>query len=331
MALRMMHVCVPERSVEAVARLLTDVELLGAWPDTERHRLLLHILLPAEATEAVMDRLEDRYEGMDGFRIVLFPVEAVLPRVAPEPEPPLPPAASSASTVRISREELYQKVTEGIGLDRSFLPLAALSAIVAAVGLIRDDVAVIIGAMVIAPLLGPNVALSLATALGDAALARRALITNLTGVAIALALSVMIGLLVDIDVTVSEIQGRTHVDVGHLVLALGAGAAGTLAYTRGLSGAVIGVMVAVALMPPLVTAGMLFGEGHGREAVGALALTFANVIGINLAGTLTFLVQGVGPRPWWDADRARRATQRALAMCVAALATVGGILLVAQR
>jgi hypothetical protein len=62
-----------------------------------------------------------------------------------------------------------------------------------------------------------------------------------------------------------------------------------LAFTQGLSGAVIGVMVAVALVPPLVVSGMLLGDGHFTSAGGAWMLTMANVICINLAGIATFL------------------------------------------
>jgi uncharacterized hydrophobic protein (TIGR00341 family) len=185
--------------------------------------------------------------------------------------------------------------------------------------------------MVIAPLLGPNVALSLATALGDTQLVRRSIVTNLAGVATASLVAVAIGLVVDVNPLAAEISTRTSVDLGNLLLAIGAGAAGTLAYTRGLSGAVIGVMVAVALMPPLVVAGMLVGEGELSAARGALILTATNVIGINLAGTLTFVAQGVRPRLWWEAERARRRVRSALAMWLTAVAALVVALLLASR
>jgi uncharacterized membrane protein len=109
---------------------------------------------------------------------------------------------------------------------------------------------------------------------------------------------------------------------GDILLALAAGAAGTLAFTQGLSGAVIGVMVAVALVPPLVVSGMLLGDGHFSSAGGALLLTLANVICINLAGVATFLAQGVRPRSWWEAERARRATLRAILLWLVLLASL---------
>jgi uncharacterized membrane protein len=89
--------------------------------------------------------------------------------------------------------------------------MAALSSVVAAVGLLRNDLAVIIGAMVIAPLLGPNVALSLATTLGDTDLARQALRANLMGLTVALTLSVAVGWLLPVDPSLPAIFHRTQV------------------------------------------------------------------------------------------------------------------------
>ena len=204
--------------------------------------------------------------------------------------------------------------------------MTILSAVVAAVGLLRNDVAVIIGAMVIAPLLGPNVAMSLATTLGDFTLLRRAVVTNITGIAVAFVCAVAVGLLFTVDATVPAIASRTKVGPADIILALAAGSAGTLAFTQGLSGAVIGVMVAVALMPPLVVCGMLVGEGDISSASGAFLLTTANLICINLAGVSTFLAQGVRPRSWWEAERAKKATWRAIVVWIVLLAILAVIL-----
>ncbi|NIV31321.1 MAG: DUF389 domain-containing protein, partial [Anaerolineae bacterium] len=85
----------------------------------------------------------------------------------------------------ISREELYNRVEKNARLDRTYLLLVALSTVVVAIGLVEDNVAVVIGAMVIAPLLGPNIALALSAALGDKTLMGQALRTNLSGMTVA--------------------------------------------------------------------------------------------------------------------------------------------------
>jgi len=138
--------------------------------------------------------------------------------------------------------------------------MVVLSSLVAAIGILRDNVAIIIGAMVIAPLLGPNVALSLATTLGDEKLGRTALKTLVVGILVVMAVSVSVGVFVPFDITtLHEVITRTEVGLGDIALALSSGMAGTLSFTTGLSTTLIGVMVAVALLPPLVTSGLLCG------------------------------------------------------------------------
>ncbi|WP_339726891.1 TIGR00341 family protein [uncultured Gimesia sp.] len=331
MILRVMQIFIPESNHEKLEELLEGREILGRWRDTDADQLVLHLLVPAEETEPIMDRFEQEYADTKGFHVLLFPVEAVLPRVIPEPEEDAaqesdPSEEKRYGKQRISREELYSNVNEGLGVTRVFMGLAALSVVVAAVGLLRDDVAVIIGAMVIAPLLGPNVAMSLATTLGDFDLLRRALITNIAGSSAAFGLAICGGLLFIVDPEIPSIASRTQVDIGDILLALAAGCAGTLAFTQGLSGAVIGVMVAVALVPPLVTCGMLLGNGSFALASGAFLLTITNVICINLAGVATFLLQGVRPRSWWEVKRARKATTQAILIWIVLLLILGLVL-----
>jgi uncharacterized membrane protein len=119
--------------------------------------------------------------------------------------------------------------------------------------------------------------------------------------------------------------------MGDVALALASGAAGALAFTTGASSALIGVMVAVALLPPLVTCGLLFGAGHGAMAMGALLLFLTNMICINLAGVATFLLQGIRPLSWWEAKVARKATLRAMLLWVVLLAALVIVILYSRK
>ena len=287
---------------------------------------VLQVLVGDEETEALMDRCEELFGSSDSFRLVLLPVEAVLPRPKEDKEVADDGESEQARARRVSREELYSDIVDSLGRWQVFVALACLSTIVASVGLIEDDVAVIVGAMVIAPLLSPNVAQALAVALGDVELGRRALQRNGLGLSIAFALAFGIGLLHDFDPFVDAISSRTDASLGSVILALAAGAAGTLAYTIGLSGAVIGVMVAVALLPPLVVCGLLLGAGEWRGATGAGVLTLINIICINLAGVATFYLQGVRPRTWFENSRARRAMWISVPIWLGLLAVLIGIL-----
>jgi uncharacterized hydrophobic protein (TIGR00341 family) len=209
--------------------------------------------------------------------------------------------------------------------------MVVLSTVVAAIGLHNNSVAIIVGAMVIAPLLGPNVALSLGTALGALSLLRRALLTALAGIAPTLAFSVAIGVLVPVGSGLPEVASRTQVGMGDIAVAFASGCAGVLAFSSGVSAALIGVMVAVALLPPVVTSGPLLGGGRLAPAVGASSLFPTNLICINLAGVTTFLMQGVRPVAWLEKDRALKATRIAIALWVALLTGLIGTILLLRR
>jgi uncharacterized hydrophobic protein (TIGR00341 family) len=294
--------------------------------------VLVRILLDAEQSEAVLDLLGERYAGKEGNRVVILAVEATLPRDEPEPaDTPEQAAQEEKSQERISREELYEDIKDAAQCSRVYLSMVVLSTIVAAVGLYYDSVAIIIGAMVIAPLLGPNMALSLGTTLGDLSLLRRAIMTALAGIATTMVLSVFIGMLLQVNPASPELASRNGVGLGDIAVALASGCAGALAFTTGVSTALIGVMVAVALLPPLVAFGLLLGSWHPALAMGALSLFLVNLISINLAGETTFMAQGIPPATWWEKDQAEKATHTALKIWVALFAVLIVLILLFQK
>ena len=332
MALRLLEMVLAEAEGAEVRDLLKECNVVEhrqiRLPDGE---VLVRILLDAEENEAVLDLLEKRFTGEQGNRVVILPVEATLPRAEPEPTTTpgqAPPEAKPPG--RIGREELYEDIKDAARLSRVYLALSVLSTVVAAIGLRHDSATIIIGAMVIAPLLGPNMAMALGTALGDLTLLRRAFLTALAGIGAAMALSVIIGLLVHVDPASSQIASRTSVGLGDISLALASGSAGAIAFTTGVSAALIGVMVAVALLPPLVTFGLMLGGGHPALSLGALSLFLINLICINLAGVTTFLVQGIRPATWWEKDRARKASRIAIGLWASLLVVLAGMILLAR-
>ncbi|MEZ5319411.1 MAG: TIGR00341 family protein [Vicinamibacterales bacterium] len=334
MALRLLEVVVPATGLEQIPSLLQDTRAVPVWTSAvEAGTGVARILVDAQDAEAISDLLTRHFGSADRFRVVLLPVEATLPKIKRPPPPPAPEPGGRAGRVgpkRISREELYEDIAQASQLTPVYVVMVSLSTVVAAVGLIRGDVAIIIGAMVIAPLLGPNVALSLASTLGDPALAWRSLRAIAAGVATAATLSFLLGLALRVDPATPELAARTAPGLGDVILALASGAAGSLAFTSGVPAVVVGVMVAVALLPPLVVAGLLAGSGHMGLAGGALTLALTNVTCINLAAVATFLVQRVGPRTWWEANRARRASIVAVATWVAMLAVLLALIWLGQ-
>ena len=178
--------------------------------------------------------------------------------------------------------------------------------------------------MIIAPLLGPNMALAFGTTLGDTDFIVRALKANAAGVAAALVFAFAIGAVFPVDPTIGELASRTEVGFGDIALALASGVAGTLSFTKGLPSALIGVMVAVALLPPTASVGMLLGSGHFTLAMGATQMLLVNLICVNLAGVSTFFAQGVRPLTWWEAKKVKKATRKTMAIWIITL----GILVV---
>jgi uncharacterized hydrophobic protein (TIGR00341 family) len=316
---RMLELSAPPETVKEARQMVEEEDVLGVWSDNlEDGGSMLRVLINVDRTESLSDKLTEKFSSAEGFRIMLFSVEATMPQ--PEPEEKEDEAVEDENSKqmigRISREELYADVTSGSELNWVFIAMVILSALVAGVGLVRDDVAVIIGAMVIAPLLGPNVSLALSATLADFNLAWRSLKANAAGLFTALSIAVVMGIVLDVNLESQQILNKTAVSLGDITIALAAGSAGVLAFTRGVPATIVGVMVAVALLPPLVNVGLLLGSGYTNLAVGSIILTFTNLICINLAGILTFLVQGVRPRSWWEAQKAKRAVRTAISIWV---------------
>jgi len=278
----------------------------------EDGRQAMRLLVADEQAQSVLDALQSALTAQPKVQIIVIPVEAVLPR---PPEPVEKPKDKTAAT----REALYDSIEKNTRLDTNFVVLVLLSTVVATIGLIENNVAVVIGAMVIAPLLGPNLALALGTSLGDTDLIWKALRTNMAGIGLTLLLSWFIGLVGYVDLGSAELMARTDVGLDSVALALASGAAAVLSMTTGLPSVLVGVMVAVALMPPATTLGIMLGSGHHEYAIGAGLLLAVNIVCLNLAAKVVFLLRGIGPRTWWEKEKARRATFTYIAIWIVSL------------
>jgi uncharacterized hydrophobic protein (TIGR00341 family) len=321
MALRLAHIYLPKDSSGPLDDLKEKFSIIEHYEIEEKSWKEIKLLINAELAEPVLDFIEDRYGFHEGFRVIVTPVEAVVPRleVAEKPEINEEVQQSESEAKRIYREELYEDINSVSSGGRTFILMVVLSAFVAAIGLLRANVAIIIGAMVIAPLLGPNMGIALAATLGDSALAKRSLKTILTGVVVAMIIAVALGWFAEVEITNPEIVSRLQVSYADFILALASGAAGALSFTSGVPGSLIGVMVAVALLPPLMVFGLLVGDGQFQTSLNALLLLATNVVCVNIAGVAMFLYQGVRPNRWWEAEKAKKQTRIAIAIWMAML------------
>lgn len=330
MALRMIEVFLPDAQAEKAHDELcdSDFDIHGIWTEPlDGGRKLVRVLVSTGGTEAILDDLEKRFKQLEDFRIVLLPAEATLPR----PDATKERGVEPTDTGRLNREELYTDALETARCTPAFLAMVALSTVVAAVGLMRDSAVIVLSAMVIAPLLGPNIALALATILGDRDLARISIKAATIGMLLAVSLSSLMGWVLPVDPDLGEIASRSVVGLGDIVLALAAGAAGAISVTSGASSTLIGVMVAVALLPPTVVTGLLLGAGEPQRALIAGELVVTNLLCLVVAAIVVFLVRGIRPATWWEAEKAKRATRRALIAGGALLVLLAGLIFAQAR
>lgn len=315
---RVIKIILPSALKKPALELLETQEKIFYWlEESNTSNAVISVLAGSGLTETIMDIFEKKFGKEEQFRLIVFPVEASIPR--PVDQNKEVDKSKQKESSRISREELYDDIVGSTKTSKVYIIFVILSTIVAAIGLLQDNVAVIIGAMVIAPFLGPNVALALSTTLGDNQLRNDALKAIVAGFSVAIILSFFMGYFFVVDPGNPELASRTQAGISDIILALASGAAGVLAFTAGAPAVVIGVMVAVALLPPLTVFGLLMGSGEYSLALGAFLLFLTNIICINLAGVSTFLLQGVSPRTWWEAKKAKKATRKTLAIWIITL------------
>jgi len=204
MTKRLIIVTADESCRERILKIAEEAQVLDCRLyaiDGADDQQAVHLLVGDKNRQEVLDRLQSIVGNSGDWRITILPVEASLPREEIEDEES---RKALQGTSGESREELYNDISRGAKLDINFFVFAALSTVVAAIGLLRDNVAVVIGAMVIAPLLGPNLAFALGVALGDQKLMGRAILTNAAGIAFTLLICILLGLLLPVSLASHE-------------------------------------------------------------------------------------------------------------------------------
>ena len=318
MIFRLIQIVLPQVKKEQSERIIKKMDVMDySCSKFSKTHLKCDIIVKMDRSEELLEIFQKEFSGFDGFRIIIIPIETYIP--FPEEESNSEKLETKKQSERISREEIYAHVFEMSQLTKIYMVLVAASAFVASIGLLNDDVAVIIGAMIIAPLLGPNVGLSLATVMGNREFILRSAKTNLIGFLIAAAVSIAVGMIFVVNPQNPSIILRTDIGRGSFFLALASGLAGSLALTTGLTTALVGVMIAVALVPPLAAFGLLIGSGNFYLAFGAFLLFLVNLISINLAATVSFMVQNIKPIEEEESRRAKIIARKSIMLLASIL------------
>ena len=202
---------------------------------------------------------------------------------------------------REQRVSLVDRLQSNSKFDFDFVALISLSTLIAALGLVRNSAAVVIGAMLVAPLMTPLVGMGFALVQGNDKLIRNALKSVLLGFTVALSIGAVLGLLLSIfssGTPISpEMYARGAPNLLDLFVALASGVAGAYAMGRpNLISALPGVAIAAALVPPIATAGLALTMGDFVLSGGATLLFFVNIIAIVLGTAITFWCVGISTR-----------------------------------
>ena len=267
--------------------------------ELEDGRQVFTMVVTNDSRQSVLDSLQILFESDKNAKILVLPVDASIPRLQENNN------EQKKIDQKTTREELYENVTKGVDLNLNFILMVILSTIVVTIGLSEDNVAVVVGAMVIAPLLGPNIALSFAASIGNRNLIFKSLNSIVIGILISITFGYLISTISELNYQSKEILSRTNIGIGDIVLALASGAAAALSMTTGISAALVGVMVSVALLPPAASFSILIANGEYKLAFGALMLLIINTVCVQLAGNIVFISQGIKARTLKERDDAK--------------------------
>ncbi len=217
-----------------------------------------------------------------------------------------------------------------VGKRSGFLIMLTLAGIVAIAGVLTDSTATVIGAMIIAPLGTPILAIGLGIVTGHLSLVVRSILWVLGGVVIVIVLGLFFSMFVATPQSLesnSQVLGRTSPSFMDLIAALATGFAGGFAMCRkDLSAVLPGVAIAISLVPPLGVVGVCAGQGLWADAAGALWLFLSNVVALVIAGSIVFTLAGYAREP----GSSRVANRRRAYLIVSALMIVIAIPLAAN-
>ncbi len=282
--------------------------------------------LPTGAVEPVLSRLRDAGIEEDSYTVVVD-AETVISRRFQRLQARFEETEENGGS-RIAREELHAQATELEPEFDTYLAMTIISAVVATAGVLVDSPAVVVGSMVIAPLVGPAMATSVGSVVDDRTLFRRGVRLQMLGIVAATVSAAAFAFLVKLTgiipptldpFTLRQFAGRLTPDFLSLAVALGAGAAGAISITSGVSIALVGVMIAAALVPPIAVVGIGIAWNQPMTVVSSGVLVLVNVLSINLSALAVLWYRGYRPENWLRQDEVRSATFKRIAALAVAI------------
>mgnify|MGYP006270609639 CR=1 FL=1 len=334
--MRLVQILIPEgRRAAALAVLDAEAVDYVVFDETSRSdfEALVQFPVPESGLDPVLDRLSEVGIREDAYTIVLAPETVVSRR--------LETLQQKYPGLRISRDELIARAADLAPANSTFFIFIGLSTVIATTGLLLDSAATIIGAMVVAPLMGPAISASVGAVVGDAQLAYRGTLLQLTGLLAAIGTAALLGVVLRHSILVApgldirevpQIAERLNPGLLSLVLALGSGVAGALSIVRNVSSALVGVAIAVALIPPAAVSGIGLAWADLAATVASGILVLVNLVAVNLAGLIVLWLAGYRAPYETGVSRARRTVRMRIgfnALAIAILSVELGVATIA--
>lgn len=317
--MRLVQVIIPEGKKEDITGLLEEKSIdyvVTSETSQREYSDVLFFPIPTEGVEEILDDLREVGLEQNGFTVVTK-AEAVVAEKFEELKQQYE-KSDEVDATRVARQELKASAKKISPQPSTYYLLTIAAAVIAAAGILLDNTAIVVGSMVIAPLIGPAMASCVGTVIDDNEIFYHGVQKQILGTVVAIASSalfarVALSLLVspDLDLhSLGQVAQQLHPGILSLVVALGSGLAGALSLTSGINSALVGVMIAVALLPPAATVGVGIASASLPIAAGASTLLIVNVISINLAGTITLWLQGYKPGLWYEQKGAEQSTKK---------------------
>lgn len=192
------------------------------------------------------------------------------------------------------RTDVIEQASDLTRTNTNFVVMIILSSFLASIGLLQSSAAVIIGAMLVAPLMSPLMGFGVGLAIGQLDMMRRSVGTVVQGVLMVVVVAMLLGFAFPLPTPTTEMVARGRPNLLDMGVALASGAAGAFAMARrDIPAALAGVAIAAALVPPLCTTGLAIGLGDASLILGAGTLSVVNIICISLAAAGVFAVMGL--------------------------------------
>ncbi|MFB6300363.1 MAG: TIGR00341 family protein [Halobacteriales archaeon] len=327
--MRLVQVTVPAGKRGAVLETLDDEGIDYVVTEEKSGQEFTDVVwfpLPQNAVEPVLEEL--RAVGIDDHAYtVVVAAETVVSRRFDQLKERY--SEEAETTDRISREEIRVRADDLAPNRLTYVVMTIVSAVIATAGVLLNSAAVVVGSMVIAPLIGPAMATSVGTVLQDRELFVRGTKLQIFGFLLTIISAAVFAWLVKTLLLVpptleileiAQVQERLAPDFLALAIALGAGVAGAYSLSSGVSTSLVGVAIAVALVPPTAVIGIGIAWGLPMVVLGSSVLVLLNFLSINLAALAVFWWQGYRPRSWFAEDAARSATIKRIGVLVVAIA-----------